>query len=79
MILLDTHIWLRWQNIGKLPISLVEKIEMADTVMVSAISCWEVAQLNKRKKIELAFPVEKWIDLASTDIEILPITKELRY
>ena len=77
MLLLDTHIWLRWQNVGKLPSRLVERIETADAVAVSAISCWELAQLDKRKKIELPLPVSQWVELASTDIEILPLGKEV--
>lgn len=43
MLLLDTHIWLRWQNVGKLPNRLIDEIETADKVVVSAISCWELA------------------------------------
>ena len=51
MLLLDTHIWIRWQNMAKgnlaLPRRLVELIETADRVAISAISCWELGQLVK--------------------------------
>lgn len=77
MLLLDTHIWLRWQNVGKLPSRLIERIETTDDVAVSAISCWELAQLHNRNKIELPLPVAQWVELASTDIEILPLGKEV--
>ena len=39
MILLDTHIWIRWLLPSQpLPINLVRQIEQTETVMVSAIS-----------------------------------------
>lgn len=77
ILLLDTHIWLRWQNVGTLPFRLVERIETAERVAVSVISCWELAQLHRRKKIELPLPIAEWIALASIDIEILPLDKEV--
>lgn len=46
MILLDTHIWLRWLlPTEPLPIKLIEPIEQAEIATVSAISCWEVVML----------------------------------
>lgn len=77
MLLLDTHIWLRWQNVGKLPNRLIDEIETADKVVVSAISCWELAQLTQRKKIEIPLPITQWVALASIDVEILPLGKEV--
>ncbi|MFW2178334.1 MULTISPECIES: type II toxin-antitoxin system VapC family toxin [unclassified Moraxella] len=77
MILLDTHIWLRWQNIGRLPNHWIDIIETEDEVAISAISCWELAQLVKRKKVELPIEITEWIELASMDIEILSINKEI--
>ena len=44
---------------------------------VSVTSCWEIAQLVKRKRIDLPMSAEKWVELASIDLEILPITKEI--
>lgn len=77
MLLLDTHIWLRWQNVGKLPNRLIDEIETANKVVVSAISCWELAQLMQRKKIEIPLPITQWVALASIDVEILPLGKEV--
>ena len=61
MLLLDTHIWIRWQNTAKgnlaLPQRLVELIETADRVAISAISCWELGQLVKRQWVVLNMPV----------------------
>jgi PIN domain nuclease of toxin-antitoxin system len=49
LILLDTHIWVRWLLPDHpLPARLVGKIETEDAVAVSAISCWEVSMLVER-------------------------------
>lgn len=76
-MLLDTHIWYRWLGKNDLPKRIIDQIENANTVFVSVTSCWELAQLVKRKRIHLSMPLEKWIELASIDLEILPITKEI--
>lgn len=77
MILLDTHIWFRWQNNNDLPINLLYHIEQTDALAVSAISCCEIAQLVKRKRIDLPISAKHWIELASMNMEILPINKEI--
>ena len=80
MILLDTHIWLRWLlQTEPLPIRLVEQIEQADIVTVSAISCWEVVMLERKQRIKLPLPVEQWLKEATTGsgVEVLPITCDI--
>lgn len=76
-MLLDTHIWYRWLGVNDLPVRLVRQLENADELFVSATSCWELAQLVKRNRIQLTMSLEHWITLASMEIEILPITKEI--
>lgn len=76
-MLLDTHIWYRWLGKNDLPKRIIDQIENADKVFVSVTSCWELAQLVKRNRIHLSMPLEKWVELASIDLEILPITKEI--
>lgn len=76
-MLLDTHIWYRWLGVNDLPVRLVRQLENADELFVSATSCWELAQLVKRNRIQLTMSLEHWITLASMDIEILPINKEI--
>lgn len=76
-MLLDTHIWYRWLGVNDLPVRLVRQLENADELFVSATSCWELAQLVKRNRIQLTMSLEHWITLASMDIEVLPITKEI--
>lgn len=62
MILLDTHIWVRWliaENIGS---ELIDLIENSEEVCVSSISCWEVILLAKRGRITLPVSAEQWIE-----------------
>ena len=78
MILLDTHIWIRWLLPSQpLPINLIEQIEQTETIMISAISCWEV--LEKKQRIKLPLPVEQWLQEASTgsEVDVLPITCDI--
>lgn len=62
---------------GDLPTRLVSQLENADEIFVSATSCWEMAQLVKRNRIQLSMPLVHWITLASMNIEILPINKDI--
>ena len=63
MILLDTHIWLRWLSPGDdaLPEAVLDKIEHADDLAVSAVSCWEVAYLARRGRLLLPIPLAQWL------------------
>lgn len=38
MLLLDTHIWIYWQNQQKLPQNIINEIQNADGLAVSIIS-----------------------------------------
>jgi len=80
MILLDTHIWIRWlMPTEPLPRRMVEQIEQAETTTISAISCWEVIMLEQKQRIELPLPVEEWLKEATTGskVNILPITCDI--
>ena len=78
MIILDTHIWVKW--IIEEQASLSEKILDAITgeshLAVSAISCFEVSMLVKRGKLELPLPVEQWLQeaLYASGVKALPVT-----
>lgn len=47
MIVLDTHIWIWYinENFDNLPPQWLEQIRQANTVAVSAISCYEISSL----------------------------------
>jgi PIN domain nuclease of toxin-antitoxin system len=76
MILMDTHIWLRWLlPDDPLPQNLLDLIEIADALAVSAISCWEVVLLERFHRIELPLPVDQWLKeaLSGSDVKALPV------
>ncbi len=82
MILLDTHIWLRWLlPTEPLPIKLLTYIEQAETVSISAMSCWEAVMLAQRQRIELPLPIEQWLIKATLNsgVEILPVICDISH
>lgn len=74
-MLLDTHVWVRWIEAGSnpLPLALIDAIERAPVVYVSAISWWEVAQLTKRGRLELPLPVDEWLIEATEGSGVLSV------
>lgn len=81
MIVLDTHIWVRWVDPSVNPLSpgLVEVIERADRLAVSAITCWEVAWLVRRGRLELKLSLTDWLDhaLSGSSVIALPIDRRI--
>jgi PIN domain nuclease of toxin-antitoxin system len=81
MIVLDSHIWFWWINFEHRRISqdVLEKIENADRVGVSAVSCFELALANQRGRLTFSLPTSAWFDLAlaSSGVELLPVTPEI--
>jgi len=78
MIILDTHIWIWWINNDhqSLGIARQEQIASTETVAVSAISCFEVAWLERHRRISLPCQTTEWFDkaLSQSGISLLPIT-----
>lgn len=66
MILLDTHIWVRWlePDTDPLPAAISGLIDNSDQVAVSAVSCWEVSYLVKRNRLILPLPMDEWLQAA---------------
>ena len=66
MILLDTHIWVRWlePDTDPLPAAISGLIDNSDQVAVSAVSCWEVSYLVKRNRLMLPLPMDEWLQAA---------------
>jgi PIN domain nuclease of toxin-antitoxin system len=67
LILLDTHILVWWINGSKDLSTLVRRtIENAraakDTILVSAISAWEIAMLVQRGRLSLDRDVGTWLE-----------------
>jgi PIN domain nuclease of toxin-antitoxin system len=81
MIVLDTHIWVNWIVGGNnaLPKAVVAAMDAESRLAISAISCFEVALLVKRGKLEFPLPVAEWIIEATVNsgVESLPISCEI--
>ena len=53
MIVLDTHAWIWWVAVpDKLSARAHHAIDAAEALGVCAISCWEVAMLVARRRLE---------------------------
>ena len=67
MIVLDTHIWVWWthspERLSRAQRELIAASE-TDLIGVSAISCWEIAKLVERGRLELPVALEDWFDQA---------------
>lgn len=78
MIVLDTHIWLWWVNNDNqnLKPEWMSRIQSSEEVGVSAISCFEVAWLERHNRIALPCPRQEWLEktLAGSSISLLPIS-----
>ena len=71
LLLLDTHVWL-WFALGdaeRLAAPVRKRIVTAThggTLVVSAISVWEIGMLEAKGRIVLGMPCEKWVTTALT-------------
>ena len=81
MIVLDTHIWLWWiaEDYRSIGDERVQLLKDEDIVAVSAISCFEIAWLERHKRIDLNIKKDEWFELAldGSGIAMLPITPEI--
>lgn len=67
MIVLDTHIWIWWvDENSKLSPQNLEIIQAHQTsdLGISIISCWEIAKLVEKNRLNFECPVEEWLELA---------------
>jgi PIN domain nuclease of toxin-antitoxin system len=70
-LILDTHVWVRWVAAGEsLTSRQLETIEGADSVAVSAVSCWEVVYLAKKGRLELPMEVPDWLRSATEGCDV---------
>ncbi len=81
MIVLDTHIWHWWINQipRRLSSGIVDLIEQADEVAVSAISVFEMAWLVRHGRIDLGGKFDQWLEdvIASECVKFLSVTSEI--
>lgn len=79
-LIIDTHIflWLMEGNPELSPkeIKCIQQFSKNDAILVSAISIWEIACLQKMGRITLKQPTENWVEeaLQSPAIALAPLT-----
>lgn len=80
MILLDTHALYWWVNRTpeKLSKRQIDKIETADTLAISAMTCWEMPWLVKHRRIILQLSVSEWLDqIEENGNSIIPVSRSI--
>lgn len=77
MILLDTHAWI-WlvSDPDRLGAKARAALQKTTSKAIASISCWELAMLSSRGRIELDRDPISWMEdsLATEGIELLPLT-----
>jgi PIN domain nuclease of toxin-antitoxin system len=67
MIILDTHIWVWWVDGNK---RLTQEYEtwiaehQAEGIGISIVSCWEVAKLVEKNRLNFSCSITEWLELA---------------
>ena len=79
MIILDTHIWVWWNQDSPLLTSFQKEIienSRCDGIGISNISLLEISRLVNRGRLVLPLPLKEWfsIALAEEGILLIPIT-----
>jgi PIN domain nuclease of toxin-antitoxin system len=80
VIVVDTHVWVWWLSApDKLTAKARRALDAATEVGVSAISCWELAMLVAKNRIELDRDVLLWIQqaLAQPRMNLFPLSPEV--
>ena len=78
-VLLDTHVVLWWQAGGdRLTRAASRAIDTAGEILISPLTCWEIATLHRLGRIELDRDPQQWIRdlLAGERISGAPLTAE---
>lgn len=80
MIVADTHAWVWWVGARKLlSRPALRALDAEESIGVCAISCWEVAMLVAKGRLELDRDVANWIAqaLALPTVQLLELTPEV--
>lgn len=83
LLLLDTHIWFRYQvfpeQIKPSVAKLIDDAALRNNVYVSVMSVWELAMLEREKKVELDGGAERWSReaLSKPGISLLPLSPRI--
>lgn len=81
MIVLDNHIWFWFVNGDgdRLPENHRKRIEQAERVGISPVSCFEIALARQKGKLALPCETHAWLEeaLEPAGIEIFPMTPSI--
>jgi PIN domain nuclease of toxin-antitoxin system len=80
MLILDTHALFWWVNRTpeKLTQRQIDAIETAESLAVSAMTCWEMAWLVEHRRIVLQLPISLWLDqVEENGVAIIPVTRSI--
>lgn len=83
-LLLDTHVWL-WAQLGvpkrlsRAAVTAIQNAESEGALLVSVISIWELAMLEKRGRVALPMTLGAWIKAALNQpgVSVAPLTPEI--
>ena len=76
VIVLDTHIWVWWINgDAALPRGCYPYLDglRIGEIAVSVFSCWEVAMLHSRGRLDFGRPLDEWLSLALGRAGVVPL------
>ena len=81
-LVLDTHAWVWWltrpDRLSRHQRASIERtLKRTDAaLLVSVISCWEVALLCQRGRLRFAIPIDVWLEQATAipGIQIVPLS-----
>ena len=82
MIILDTQTWI-WWNDGHPNLTAdyenVIRQNLAGGIGVSVISCWEIAKLVEKNRLQFSIPVEDWLTqaISYSSVLLLPLTPRI--
>ena len=82
-LLLDTHVWFWLMNgdekLGRPFKDAVKRNIETESILISAISIWELGMLVEKKRIELEMDCLDWVEQAldSRGINLAPITPRI--
>lgn len=81
-LLLDTHAWVWWvsrpDRLARTQRAAIERAlrRAAAPLLISIISCREVALLGQQRRVCFTIPVDAWLDQATTlpGVEVVPLS-----
>jgi len=81
-LLLDTHAWVWWvtrpERLSRRQRTAIGRARRSarEPILVSIISCWEVAVLAQRGRLRFAIPADAWLEQAMSlpGLEVVPLS-----